>query len=273
MKNDIVKAFDNLTAFHSYLENNEIKEAFKWNESSKSEMASKKKDCKTATYQEADNLLLYGDKNLQKKVEAAGVATTRLKLRETPRGRSFYSAVVGVAPNVGNAIAGVPTAMINVKVRKQPQRVLTVCYTCSAAATVSANDIIKTSAELISALMIIEASGVRVNLYLGEVSEAADQHVAFLVRIKSASQPFDVLKMVYPMAHPSMLRRHMFRALEITDGVNGEFSYGYGRCVPVREHEELFKQTRQKIDVCTDFYQCRYKTAKDIITMLTGNGK
>lgn len=59
---------------------------------------------KTRTYEEANNLLLHGDKKLAKEIEDAGVAKTRLKLKTQQTRRQLFSTVVGVAPNVPTII-------------------------------------------------------------------------------------------------------------------------------------------------------------------------
>ena len=175
--------------------------------------------------------MLYGDKKLRKKIEDAGVYTTRLKVQKTVARRSIYTSVVGCAPHVPNYVAGVPVAMINEKKVKVKQKIVTVFYNMAVSGGTSARDIIEACAQLISACMIIEASGVRVNIYAGSVSEDEGQRVGFAIKIKDSGQPFDTLKMCYPLAHPSMNRRHKFRFLEVTKGVKRGWSDGYGfRC-------------------------------------------
>lgn len=261
----IYKKFNSIEDFSQYLKNSKVQNYFVNAQSSIKESPSKTRNSKTKTYQEANDLLLYGDKKLQKEIETAGVYNTRLKLKTMQSKRQIFSCVCGVAPNVPNAIAGIPTAMINVREIRQKQKVLNICYNCSCSYDTPTNNIIKTAANFISACMLIEASGIRTNIYLSEISQIKGTTSAFLVRIKSASQPFDVLKMCYPLAHPSMLRRHFFRAMEVTEGIPSDFVVTYGLAV---NDKNIMKEA-----LCADakifnsilcYYDCAGRTAEDI---------
>lgn len=260
----IYKKFNSLGEFSNYLKN-KVQDNFINAQSSITESETKTSCCKTRTYQEADNLLLYGDRKLQKKIEAAGVRNTRLKLKAMQSKRQIFSCVCGVAPNVPNAIAGIPTAMINVREVRQKQKVLNICYNCSCGGYTAAEDIIKTAANFISACMLIETSGIRLNIYLSEISEMSKTTSAFLVRIKSASQPFDVLKMCYPLAHPSMLRRHFFKAIEVTEGIPAGFVGTYGRAINKKdEMKDALCEDAKSFNSILCYYDCEDLTADDI---------
>lgn len=270
----IYKKFNSLGEFSNYLNNGKVQPVFVNHEQSSTESTSRTRACQTTTYQEADNLLLYGDKKLQKKIEEAGVCTTRLKLKSMQSKRQIYSAVCGVAPNVPNAIAGIPTSMINVREIRQKQKVLNICYSCSCSGGVSAQTIIETAAQFISACMLIEASGIRTNIYLSEISQDGQTTAAFLVRIKSASQPFDVLKMCYPLAHPSMLRRHFFKAMEVTEGVPDSFVDSYGWAVENKDTmQKALGQDAKQMNYICGFYDCEGRTAEDIAKKIVGGDK
>lgn len=261
----IYKKFNSIGEFSDYLKNGKVQSCFADAQYSSMVSTSKTGSCKTKTYQEADDLLLYGDKNLQKKIEAAGVLTTRLKLKTMQPKRQIFSCVCGVAPNVPNAIAGIPTAMVNVREIRQKQKVINICYNCSCSGATSAESIIKTAAQFISACMLIEASGIRTNIYLSEISQKNKTTSAFLVRIKSAAQPFDVLKMCYPLAHPSMLRRHFFKAMEVTEGIPADFVGGYGWAVHEKDSmKEALCADAKIFNSILCYYDCVDLTAEDI---------
>lgn len=267
IRKNIINTFESITNFSQYLKTGKTQVKFEGRE--RSQTQGEVSFFHTENYEQANNLFLYGDSELQKKIEDAGVKHTRLKLKGMANKRQIYSAVVGVAPNVPNAIAGIPTSMINVRQVQQKQRVLNLCFTCSTSGGTGTQTIINTSAQFISALMLIEASGTRVNLYLAECSFADSTYVTFLVKIKSASQPFNVLKMCYPMAHPSMLRRHFFRAIEVTKGVPVRFTKGYGAPVSANGLKKILKEnTGTKMDYCTGIDECRYMNAEGIAEMI-----
>ena len=84
----------------------------------------------------------------------------------------------------------------------------------------------------------------------------------------------DTLKMSYPLAHPSMLRRQWFRLLETTPGVPSAFVCGYGRVV--NDEAEAQKALRAagiaNIDRVLSYDNICNKTAEEIAKELTENG-
>lgn len=260
----IQKHFDSITEFNKYLCENETQPNFKGLECSKKE--GNEDFRKTRTYEEANNLLLHGDKELAKKIEDAGVAKTRLKLKAQQTRRRLFSSVVGVAPNVPNALAGVPTSMISVKEIRCKTKVLNIFYNIAIDYTISSDAIIKLSAKFVSACMLLEAQGFRLNVSAGFVCRKTNkQNIACTVTIKSASQPFDVLKMVYPLAHPSMLRRHFLRFIEVTKSVSIDFVNNYG--IPVKQEETIKEiiNNREKFNAVLSFYDINEEmTAEEV---------
>ena len=226
---------------------------------------------KTGSYEEADNLLLYGCRELGEKIEAAGVSRTRAQLNSFQNKRKLTSCVVGFAPNVPAFLAGTPNSMINVKTIKVRQKVLSFMYNTSVSASVSAERIIKAAANVVSAIMIIEAGGVRVNVWAGEAfSENGAPDCLWLCKIKDAGQRMDTLKMSYPIAHPSMLRRQWFRLLETTEGVPGSYVCGYGR--PINDEKRCLETIKNagvsNIQRALCFSDVEYKTPQQIANML-----
>ena len=261
----IQKHFNSITELNKHLSESKTQPNFKGCESSQSEEGENGTFYKTKNFEEANNLLLHGDKELAKEIEDAGVAKTRLKLKTQQTRRQLFSSVVGVAPNVPNALAGVPTSMISVKEIRCKTKVVNIFYNLSVSGGVSADEIIYKSSKFISACMLLEAQGIRLNIHVGDVANKNDAYTIFSTRIKSASQPFDVLKMAYPMAHPSMLRRHYFRATEVTKGVNKSFVYGYGRVVSDTDLIYELLDTKEKFNCVLSFTHIKHwMTAEDL---------
>lgn len=228
---------------------------------------------KTKSFDEANDLLLYGDKELAKKIEDAGVGNVRLKLKSQTNRRQVYSSVVGFAPNVPNFIAGTPNSMINIRQVKTKQRVITVAYNTSVSCFVTPDEIVRAAAKFVSAVMLIEASGVRVNVFSVEVfRDRKNRHrCCFMTRIKDSGQKIDTLRMSYPIAHPSMLRRHWFRLLETTPGIPESYVRGYGR--PIKEEKECMKVMNDagihNINRCLSYYDVESLSVEQIVNKLT----
>lgn len=270
MKNvNILKRFDSITALNRYLENGKQQDAFfNYSEMNGEDFTG------TESYSVANDLLLFGDRKLQKKIEDAGVKKMRVEIQKRAQRRSFRSSVVGAVPNVPAYISGAPNSMVTVTQTNNKKRVLTIGYSMTAAGNVDKKDIINASAKIILALMIIEASGVRTNLYSIFHATKENHNTGCAIRIKTSGQHFDTLKMAYPLAHSSMLRRQMFKFEEVTEGVPACFSGSYGR--PVADNAETKKfcsENGLKLDACCTYYEVVNKTPEEIVEFITAQTK
>lgn len=277
MKSIIFSKYNTVGEFAKHLENAKYQKAFEKRVQQGGSQGSEFSFYGTKDYEEADRLLLFGDKNLQKKIEEAGVYTTRMKLKYQANKKQVYSSVVGFAPNVPAYIAGAPNSMINQRQVKTRQRVVTVMYNTSVSCCVSADEIIKATAQMISGIMLLEANGIRVNVYVGEITKCTEDNQKFvwLMRIKDSGQKIDTLKMSYPLAHPSMLRRHAFKLLETTPDVSSGFVSNYG--MPINSEKESLDILKaagvNNIQRVLSFGTICGKSAEDIAKMITGEAK
>ena len=276
--NLLVKKFNSTGELSKYLEGQQVTKIFKSvaDGGSYSTSSFYSRWALTNTYEEADRLLLYGDRELQKKIEDAGVKEMRTKLEHYANRRKVFSSVVGFAANVPAYLSGTPNSMINVRQVRTKQKVLTFMYNTSVSASVSAERIVRATAQLVSAVLLVEASGVRVNVYAGEAfKEDGEPSVCWLCRVKDSGQKLDTLKMAYPLAHPSMLRRHWFRLLETTEGISEKYTCGYG--VPVDEEERaqkiLHEANIHNMQRVLCFSDIEGRTAEEIAKMLVEGAK
>ena len=70
-----------------------------------------------------------------------------------------------------------------------------------------------------------------------------------MLKLKDSKQPFDILKLCFPLVHPSMLRRLSFAWLERSPLVyHDSFTCGYGKATnfvkPVEEITEALKKCK-----------------------------
>lgn len=265
---DIEVRFDSITQFERYLTSRETTKTFADENSLNSQLTNNYYFTRTKDFEEANNYLLYGDRALAKKIEAAGVAKVRQNLSGHKYERKNFANVVGYMPHVPNFVAGVPLAMIDTKRVSKPIKQISIVYNITADGGTDALDMIDAAAKLLSAIMQIEASGIRCNLYTSVVSECKDrskQHAVMLIKVKSSDKKLDVLKCAYPIVSPSMLRRHYFRFMEVTDNVHKTFCHGYGHVVydkkQIRKHVE---NVGVKNAVIISFEDIRNKWAADV---------
>lgn len=219
----------------------------------------------THDYDEANKKLLFGDNNLAKKIGDAGLYETKCKIQKYATKRSFVASVVGVAPHVPNFIAGVPNSMIRPINTHVKTPVVTIGYNMSVSGGVDKGDIISNASQLLSAIIILEAKGVRVNLYALNHSKTDEDEALFAIKIKSSGQPLDLLKIAYPIAHPSMNRRHKFCWLEHFGPLSFDGG-GYGWAVTDEKKSKAdFAAHGLRFDNIFSYKLLRGKTAEQIV--------
>ena len=130
------------------------------------------------------------------------------------RSNGIVSGPQGFVPNIGAYLTGHPNNMVNIRHTFKPMsKVLTIVYNCSVPAFVKTNQMISAASKVACAISTLEAKGYRVNVYVCSYvrnfsSKAKNNAVGFIIKIKDAGKPLDPLRIAYPLAHPSMLRRH-----------------------------------------------------------------
>lgn len=184
----------------------------------------------TASFDEANKLMLYGDTKLAKKVNKV-VGTMRQKINASRPKKRMVQAVGGFMPNVPAYLSGAKKQMWRIQEKRVRDRVMTIVFNSAIHCGTTVNEAIETCATLMQAIMKIEAAGIRVNLYNAHYTADSSNNliVGELIKIKDSGQYLDLLKMVYPMVNPSMHRRHHFKTIESLDERLG-MCYGY----PVR---------------------------------------
>lgn len=253
----IAGRYESVTAFVRDLENRPS-----WNDASSAHGVG---FTGTETYEEADELLLKGDKKTAGEISHKLVAIKQQLSKEAPK-RRIYSTIQGCAPNVPAYIAGTPNSMINSMQKTGKTKVLTIAYNVAVSAFVTTDEMRETATQLVGAIMALEAGGTRVNLYIcvegrGWRGKNAGQKWFVAIKIKSAGQALDTLKMCYPLIHPSMFRRHFFRWLETREGVGASLRDGYG-CVS--SGVDGLKAVKLEVDRLLTFDNCQHKDYKEI---------
>lgn len=249
----IINRFDSVAAFWANIKDKEAQPAFKDHEASQKVGAYRTEFTGTKSFEEATGLLLNGDRINADEVLRRVVAIKRQVGKQTKRQR-VGTGVVGFAPNVPNYLAGVPRAMITATATNKKDKIINLVYNVAAPWTVETKALQKAVINLAGAIVALEAGGARVNVYVGWTCNSCSggHKCGAFVRVKNASQPLDTLKMIYPLGSPSMIRRHFFRWLEVTE-LPSEFRTGYGRCLGNAECGHLANVAGVKCDRAIDY--------------------
>ena len=219
-----IKTFPNLASFSKFIGEGPVNTSV-FDAAHLESVTGSAKFTGTDSLDEANRLLRDGDdKNAKKIINVTAPGRVSVKDIRPRRERSYY----GGAVNIGAVVTGRPKTMYRNVMQKTDTKILTFVYNVSVPWTVSAAQIAATAANLTSAICGIEKKGYRVNLYAGSIMTYRDECFANIIKIKDSKTYMDRKKMAYPLINPSMLRRHMFAALERTEGIASGWSSGYG---------------------------------------------
>ena len=202
---------------------------------------------KTKSFEEAAGLLLNGwtekAQELEKRVKAVRRDMTPVMARTLQVG------MAGFQPIVPLFLAGQPAAMLGSKMQPKKQKVVTVVKSISYPGYVDASKWTEEGIKALSLVMNLEKNGYRCNVDIiraGYDYRRDDGYgVSCRVRIKHANERLNVSKLAFPMCHPSMQRRMMFRFTETYDKVTSGYRYGYGRVFKDGEFNALLDQRKE----------------------------
>ena len=217
----------------------------------------------TTSFEEAQELLKYGDK-----VNADKITATIRKIKAQGKGNEtrnkLYNSPCGFMPIVPKVLAGDPQNMLAIrKERYNSTKVLNIAYNISIGCEVRANEIIETAAKVANVIASLEKNGYRVNLYVYGCSKGHRNTIsALLIKIKDSGKYLDTLRIAYPLINPSFLRRHIFAYLERLNGY-GLYS-GYSEVLNDNTAKSYLPINASYLS----FYNCKSKTEQEITKMI-----
>ena len=261
----INKKFDSLTAFSAWL-NATAPAGYFADSDFLASTAASEDFTGTSSFYDADRLLLGGWHDGAARVSAYIAGGAR---GHEDRPQSYYSPV-GFAPSVGRYLSGHPYNMINRRRVSVPAPVVSIVYNAAVHDNKNTTPaaIEKAAAKLFNVIAGLEQSGVRVELWVGVFAKTYEREaVNIAVKIKSAGQPFNLLKMIYPIVHPSFLRRHGFAAIERV-GVPGSGWKYYGAPIITEKETEQAAAACGLRGTCFSYYTIKNLSEKEIKEMI-----
>lgn len=234
MAKDFLEKFESISEFQRAINTREVNEFYKGILSSEN---ATKTFTGTESYEEAENLLSYGDKSIAAKL----VECNGKRMNETKK-NTIYNSPVGFVPNIPNYLSGRPDNMFAVKTQTYKScKVLNVCVNSAVSFDVATKDIIAFNQKLLNVVYTLEKRGYRLNLYVGVVAEFSKSSNigACFIKVKDSGKLMNVTNVAYPLCNASFLRRHFFKWVE----TNGKtFSRSYGCIAPRVESEKAIKK-------------------------------
>lgn len=213
----------------------------------------------TSSYEEAVDLFRYGYKEILPQIKSG--VSENLKRTEVRQRRRIENSVVGYAPNVPNAILGLPNSMINVKSIPQKVKAISLVVGITENAGTGTEEFIKSGIAALGVVNALELQGYRVNLKVAcKVSRMSDERVFCTVTVKHYHDHLDLQKLCFPLAHPSMFRRFGFKWMEtVPELTNTGWSCGYGQSYHnYQEFKELFLEKNEYFIDLKTTRDCNY---------------
>jgi hypothetical protein len=221
----------------------------------------------TNTYEETMNIIKKGYVEPLEKMKKALLKMSQADKYQRPRLKNDY---VGFIPHVPNTLMNLPQTMINKEKQAYRSKTIHIIYSFCVLGNVTTDEIIKAGINIIGLINSLEKQGYRIKLdtIFTSVSNNNTYTASMLVNLKEYGQTLNLLKLAFPLVHPSMLRRIAFKWLETTPD-NNEKSYvnGYGKTLgntynndAKKEKEFLIKNGILKGD--NVFYTNAYEAMK-----------
>jgi hypothetical protein len=189
----------------------------------------------TKTYDEAVALYHSGWSYANEKLDKFKQANYTKLVDRIIKPKPMYD-VVGSIVDVGRHNVGLPDDFFSYYepyngdiVVKRGNKVIRLLFNCAASCAVKPETIISKGAAVCTLIDALEYAGRRVEVMLvGAVSRSyMGRHIYdCYVPVKEAGHALDLGRLMFCLAHPSMLRRHMFAAWEcLEDSVKSAFSF------------------------------------------------
>lgn len=224
---------------------------------------------KTSSYKEATDLLKNGYTDILEDVKSAVRRNNKFIYQYQDRQRKVKNMPIGFIPNVPNALQNKPDAMINIIHKPKKRKTINIIYAMSGSCGESADVFVKAGAALVSALNLIEISGIQTRLsvsfmasessrsffsFYPETKDEDKQFIFPILRVKNYGERFNLTKICFPMAHPSMFRRIGFKYLETCPQLtDSNFANGYGRVPDLNEIREIMNTDENTYILNTSF--------------------
>lgn len=221
----------------------------------------------TESFDVADNLMKFGDKENAGKINAA-IRKIKAQGKGNETRNKLYNSPCGFMPIVPKVLTGDPQNMLAIKKQRyNSTKVLNIAYNITVEWSITTEQMIETAAKVANIIATLEKNGYRVNLYVYLCTGGKrDTVAALLVKIKDSGKYLDTLRIAYPLVNPSFFRRHVLGYLERIKGYG--LYKGYGSIITDSDCKEYLPIKATYLS----YYLCSGKTEEEI-TKIIENAK
>lgn len=243
-KREIFERFNSLQELTRVLKSRTLNKVFDRAGEESSQERGRKSFFYTESYEEAEDLMKNGYKDILDDVKQGMKDHERSVDLPIKKRHRIVTAVEGYIPHVPNMLMGLPNSMMRPLISHQKVRAITIYYQMSVIGSYSTSDIIKAGVCLLNIINHLERNGIRVRVFnLFKCSRSDDEIGVACVKIKDFNEHIDIQKMCFPIAHPSMFRRFGFRWLETHPDIEDrDWTSGYGVSLDNTDCEEFMKK-------------------------------
>jgi hypothetical protein len=208
--------------------------------------------------EKAHELLYYGwNKEIEAFKKQIKVNSSNLNYKKKAR---IFADYVGSAPIVANAIMGIPTAMVGTNYKPKRNKVLNMLVDCGVSAHVETRQILEWGAKVVAIINRLEREGYRCRVEVmynfGNSGGSTQQILRF--KVKEESEPIDLQRFTFPMAHPAMFRAIGFQWEETLPG--GRALSGKGSPLYTYSHSDRDKILEMINDSSSKLIYTNYRT-------------
>lgn len=182
----------------------------------------------TSSFDEAVELLKNGVPDTSEKLTKLLKTEKKLQPVQTMK---RVNGIQGFQPIVPLYLMGVPNNMISTQMKPVKQKVVSLYVRVSYLCDVSAEKIAEECVKKFRLVTKLESQNYRVNLFLlFDTKSRWDGKMNFMasIKLKGANERLNISKLAFPLTHPSMQRRLLFRLVEVYPDMVRGYTSGYG---------------------------------------------
>ena len=231
--NDVFERYESISEFVNTINDRQVDPFYAGREMSHYEF--RKSWYYTNSFQEADDLLMNGDLETAKKMNA--------KVRNIKQAKGVKNTItrspVGFVPNIPAYLSGNPYNMFSVRSQSyKSTKVVSLIINNTVSSEVDSEDLAAYGVKILNITQALESKGYRLNIYASTLASFSDSknRGILLVKIKDSGKPLNFTNVAYPLANPSFLRRHIFRWIETTGNTRYK---NYGSVLSASESKEF----------------------------------
>ena len=211
----------------------------------------------TYSYQEAKLLLLNGWSDLLDRIKPTYNKNIKVLSYKYIRKKSTnINTMVGGLPNVPRTLMCLPNNLINREPSVKKINSIEIVYDISVDCSIEIREVVKSGIALLSAIRLLEQSGIQLKLtccfFTSKSSSIGNSETVIgTVLLKDFAEKLNLLKVCFPLAHPSMIRRIGFKFLETIPGITkADFTFGYGSTVQLDDLRKIFQADNTVVLSC-----------------------